>query len=132
MLSRQFARGFSSTSKNAMAKMSLIGTIGSDLEQATTSTGKEYLKYSVAVNGGSKDAPQTSWFKIAVFNPTEIKYMNQYLGKGAKVYLEADVSNNSYEKADGTRATSLMLFQTNLETIKFPKRDIDEAESATA
>lgn len=102
--------------------MTLIGTIGSDLSKQTTSTGKEYLKYSIAVNSKSKGVESVSWFNIACFAPHQIEFMNDNLGKGSKIYLEAEARNTSYEKTDGSKATSLMLFQTNFEVIRYPKK----------
>ncbi|QPG76548.1 hypothetical protein FOA43_003937 [Brettanomyces nanus] len=127
---RQSVRAFSTTAVPRMARMSLIGTIGSDLEKRTTSTGKEFIKYSVAVNSKNKTDQITSWFNVACFIPPQINFMTTYLGKGAKVYLDADVSNTSYEKTDGSKSTSLMLFQTNVEVIRFPKKPEESTESA--
>ncbi|VEU19790.1 DEKNAAC100472 [Brettanomyces naardenensis] len=127
---RQSARAFSTTAAPRLARMSLIGTIGSDLEKRTTSTGKDFIKYSVAVNSKNKNEQLTSWFNVACFAPAQINFMTTYLGKGAKVYVEADVSNTPYEKTDGSKSTSLMLFQTNVEVIRFPKKEEGEGESA--
>ncbi|ODV98101.1 hypothetical protein PACTADRAFT_47922 [Pachysolen tannophilus NRRL Y-2460] len=110
--------------------MTMIGTIGTDLVEQTTSTGKNYLKYSIAINGKTKGVQTTSWFNIAVFSPTQVEFMQKYLGKGAKVYVEADASNTSFEKEDGSKSYSLMLFQNNIEAIKFPKAKEEETQTA--
>ena len=127
---RQSVRAFSTSAVSKMARMSLIGTIGTDLEKKTTSSGKEFIRYSVAVNSKSKD-DETSWYNVACFYPAQINFMTTYLGKGAKIFLEADASNTSYEKQDGSRARSLMLFQTSVEAIKFPKRSEEDGEAPT-
>lgn len=103
--------------------MTLIGTIGTDLQKQTTSTGKEFLRYAIAVNSKSKSGEQVSWFNIACFTPHQIDFMEKNLGKGAKIYLEADAKNSAFEKEDGTKSFSLMLFQSNFEVIKYPKKD---------
>ncbi|GMG19195.1 unnamed protein product [Ambrosiozyma monospora] len=120
---RTSIRKFSTSFKPQLAKMQLIGVIGSDLTKQTTSAGKDFIRYSVAVNNKVKGEEITSWYNVACFNENQIKFMTEYLGKGAKVFVEADVSNTPYEKADGTKALSLMLFQTNFETIRFPKSE---------
>ncbi|GME68859.1 hypothetical protein B5S31_g304 [[Candida] boidinii] len=129
---RQSIRSFSSTARTNMAKMQLIGTIGSDLTKQTTSSGKPFLKYSIAVNSKSKGEQVASWYNIAVFNEGQINYMESYLGKGAKIFVEADVQNSSYEKQDGSRGYSLMLFQNSFETLRYPKREGEEGEEANA
>ncbi len=125
---RQSVRAFSTSAVSKMARMSLIGTIGTDLEKKTTSSGKEFVRYSIAVNPRSKD-DETSWYNVACFVPFQINFLTTYLGKGAKVYIEADASNTSYEKQDGSRARSLMLFQTSIEAIRFPKKP-EEGDTA--
>ncbi|GMM29580.1 Rim1 protein [Martiniozyma asiatica (nom. inval.)] len=117
------ARQFSSTARRSLAKISLIGTIGSDIQKATTSSGKEYLKYSLAVNSKSKSNESTSWFNIACFAPAQVSFMETHLGKGAKVYVEGDATNTSYTKQDGSKAYSFMIFQNNVEILKFPKKE---------
>lgn len=102
--------------------MTLIGTIGTDLQKQTTSTGKQYLKYAIAVNSKTKAGESVSWFNIACFAPNQIDFMEKNLAKGSKIYLEAEAKNTSYEKEDGTKAFSLMLFQSNFEVIKYPKK----------
>lgn len=119
---KQSIRSFSTTFKPKFAKMTLIGTIGTELQKQTTSTGKEYLKYAIAVNSKTKAGESVSWFNIACFLPTQIQFMEKNLAKGSKIYLEAEAKNTSYEKEDGSKSFSLMLFQSNFEVIKYPKK----------
>ncbi|AOA63298.1 Single-stranded DNA-binding protein [Komagataella phaffii CBS 7435] len=114
-------RSFHVTAAAKLAKMSIIGTIGTDLVPQETSNGKKFVKYSVAVNNKNKNGEQvTSWFNVAVFNDKQIDYMTKYLGKGVKVYVEADATNTPYEK-EGIKTYSFMLFQNNIEALKYPK-----------
>lgn len=122
------ARAFSTTPARKLAKMTLIGTIGSELSSMTTSSDKNYLRYSIAVNGKRSGVETTSWFNIAVFNQGQIDFMEKYLGKGAKVYIEADASNSAFEREDGSKSYNLMLFQNNIEVIRFPKKETAEEE----
>lgn len=122
---RQSVRSFHVSSAAQLAKMSLIGTIGSDISKATTSSGKEYIKYSLAVNQKSKGVDTVSWFNIACFAPAQVSFMAERLGKGAKVYVEGDASNSAYEKEDGSKAYSFMIFQNSIEVLKYPKSKED-------
>ncbi|KAG7817628.1 hypothetical protein KL942_003143 [Ogataea angusta] len=117
------ARTFSSTARAQLAKINLIGTIGSDVTKATTSTGKEYVRYSLAVDSRSKNNDSTSWFNIACFNENQANFMSERLGKGARVYVEADVSNSLVEREDGSKYISWVLFQNTVEVLRFPKRE---------
>lgn len=116
-----FTRAFHTTRKASLAKMSLIGTIGSDVARATTASGKEYVKYSLAVNQKQKGQDTVSWFNIACFAPAQVAFMAEKLGKGAKVYVEGDATNSAYEKEDGSKAYSFMVFQNSIEVLKYPK-----------
>lgn len=108
-------RSFSSTPSRAnLAKFTGIGRIGTDLATQESSNGKTYLRYPLAVTG-PKD--NTSWYNIVVFDDTAIKYMTNYLKKGNRVYVEADMSLQDYEAKDGeesVKRTSLNLVQRKL------------------
>jgi hypothetical protein len=60
-------RAFSSTSPNALAKMTLIGRLTDAPEAIGTSTGREILKYSVATSTGRGDAKTSSFFRVTSF-----------------------------------------------------------------
>lgn len=119
-------RSFSTTPARNLAKISIIGTIGSDLEKRATSAGNPFIRYSVAVNKTVKGEKLTSWFNVACFTPSTIDFMTTYLGKGARVFVEADVTVSPYEREDGSKATSWMLLQNNLEVLNYPKKEEEE------
>lgn len=96
---RQFS---STTAKFDLARVSLIGRIGQDLEPQESASNVQYLRYSLAVHTKPNE---TSWFNIVTFNPNEIEYMQTYLYKGARVYVEADASMPEFE---GSRKLQLV------------------------
>lgn len=119
VLSRSSLRAFSTSNAAAnVAKMTLVGRIGSELEPLTSKAGKPYLKYSLAVRTG-KD--QTSWFNVSALDPRTIEFMTQYVEKGSLVYVEADASMNQYE-VEGQNRTSLNLVQQTISPLIWPKR----------
>ena len=61
-------RAFSSTRASQLARMTLVGRIGTDPELAETSTGS-VVKYVVGTSYGPKENRKTSWFRIASFAP---------------------------------------------------------------
>lgn len=74
------ARSFSSAAvRRDVAKLTLVGRVGTDITELSSQAGRRYLKYALAVNT-SKD--HTSWFNVAVFDENAINFMTNYVQKG--------------------------------------------------
>jgi Single-strand binding protein family len=65
--SSAFTRTFASTRPSQLARLTLVGRLGTDPEVTTTSSGGEVIKYVVGTSYGPKDNRQTSWFRVASF-----------------------------------------------------------------
>lgn len=112
-----FQRGFHATSRKLdLSKMTIVGRIGSELTEYTSQNNNRYLKYSIA-SQPRKDG-QTNWFNLTVFNDSQINFLTQYVRKGALVYVEADASNYTFEREDGSRGTVLNLVQRDIDLLK--------------
>lgn len=61
------ARAFAATQRTPLARMSLIGRLGTDPELVNTSQGRELVRYVVASDSGPADNRQTNWFRVAAF-----------------------------------------------------------------
>ncbi|SCW03143.1 LAFE_0G03906g1_1 [Lachancea fermentati] len=108
---RQQVRAFHASSKRMnFSKMTIVGRIGSDFTEYTSSNNNKYLKYSIA-SQPRRDGP-TNWFNITVFSDPQMNFLTQYVRKGALVYVEADAANYSFEREDGSKGTSLSLVQS--------------------
>ncbi|PGH18278.1 hypothetical protein AJ79_00617 [Helicocarpus griseus UAMH5409] len=113
------ARNFSTTRANALARMSLIGNLGSQPELRATSSGRELVTYSLASNSGPRDNEQTSWWRITSFvpeGPSRDHLLN--LPKGTMLYVEGDCTMRSYEDAEGKKNTALSITQRNYQVLK--------------
>lgn len=60
------ARTFTSTRPSQLARMTLVGRLGTDPEMQETSKG-HVIKYVVGTSYGPKENRQTSWFRVASF-----------------------------------------------------------------
>ncbi|ODQ78178.1 hypothetical protein BABINDRAFT_162850 [Babjeviella inositovora NRRL Y-12698] len=107
---------------SSVATMTLIGRI-TQPQTATTQAGKEFLSYSVAVQP-KRDGP-TSWFEVGVFSENQIKFINDYVNKGSLVQVTCDASRSVYEREDGSKASSLRLFQKEINVLVF--KNVEEA-----
>lgn len=102
-------RCFSSTpARGDVAKLTLVGRVGTEITELSSQAGRRYLKYALAVNT-SKD--HTSWFNVAVFDENAINFMTNHVQKGNTVYVEANASIQQYESAEGKRMSSINLVQ---------------------
>lgn len=120
-----FQRGFHATSRKLdLSKMTIVGRIGSELTEYTSQNNNRYLKYSVASQ--PRREGQTNWFNLTVFNDAQINFLTQYVRKGALVYVEADASNYTFEREDGSRGTILNLVQRDFNLLKNGKAEVTE------
>lgn len=78
---RQQVRAFHASSKRMnFSKMTIVGRIGSDFTEYTSSNNNKYLKYSIA-SQPRRDGP-TNWFNITVFSDPQMNFLTQYVRKG--------------------------------------------------
>jgi hypothetical protein len=75
-------RGFSTTQPSHLARMTLVGRLGTDPEVQQSSNGGSFVRYSVGTSYGSKDNRQTSWFRVAAFPPEGSAQMDYVMGLG--------------------------------------------------
>lgn len=113
-------RAFSATSRaQDFSKMTIVGRIGSEYQEFTSSNNTNYLRYSIA-SQPRRDGP-TNWYNVTVFNPSQINFLTQYVRKGALVYVEADASNYTFEREDGSKGYSLSLVQKDINLLRNTK-----------
>lgn len=86
-----------------MNRILLIGRLGKDPEIRTTTTGKNYATFSLAVNKRikSSDGSQDSdWFNVKVWGQ-KAEYVNNYLTKGRLVSVEGRMESRKYTDQQG-------------------------------
>lgn len=86
-----------------MNKAILIGRLAADPEINTTSGGKKYARYRLAVDRQTKaDGKQTTDFIPCVTWDKGADFAERYLSKGMKIAVEGRIQTGSYEK-DGVK-----------------------------
>ncbi|KZF19153.1 nucleic acid-binding protein [Xylona heveae TC161] len=116
----RLARAFSTTPRNQLAKMTLIGRLAADPELTATSSGQEMVRYAIGTSYGPKDNRQTSWFRIASFDDGPRRDYLLSLQKGTLLYLEGDATMRTYEDSEGKSRSSLNIVQRSIEVLKRP------------
>ena len=81
-----------------MNKYMAIGRLTKDPELRETTTGKQVVRFGLAVNNGNQDA---TFINCQAWG-TQAETINKYLRKGSAIAIEAEVRTGSYEK-DGKK-----------------------------
>ncbi len=87
-------------------KVVLVGNLGRDPEIRHTNNGKKIASFSVATSDVWKDAngerqEKTEWHRIVVFNPSTADFVERYLKKGSKVYVEGSLQTRKWTDNSG-------------------------------
>lgn len=89
-------------------KVILIGNLGNDPEIRAMQSGDKVCNLSIATSESWKDKTtgerkeNTQWHKVVIFNQGIMTVCENYLKKGAKVYIEGQLETRSWEQ-DGQK-----------------------------
>ena len=87
----------------SLNKVQLIGRLGADPEVKQMVNGKSVARISLATSQSWKDRnsgekkEKTEWHRIVVFNEGLVNIVQQYLKKGAQVYIEGQLSTRKWK-----------------------------------
>src|ERR1700741_5589136 len=105
-------------------KVILVGNLGKDPEIRRTQDGRPIANLSVATSESWRDKAtgerkeKTEWHRVVIFNEGLCKIAEQYLKKGAKVYLEGQLQTRKWTDQSGaekyTTEVVLQGFNSNL------------------
>jgi single-strand DNA-binding protein len=96
----------------SLNKVILIGNLGRDPEVRRLTSGEPVVNLSIATSESWRDKAtgerkeKTEWHRVVIFNENLAKVAEQYLKKGAKVYLEGQLQTRKYTDKDGTEKYS--------------------------
>ena len=87
----------------SLNKVQLIGRLGADPEIKQMVNGKNVARLSVATSQSWKDKStgerkeKTEWHRVVIFNEGLVNVVQQYLKKGANVYIEGQLSTRKWK-----------------------------------
>ena len=93
-------------------KVILVGNLGKDPEIRRTQDGRPIANLSVATSETWRDKntgerkEKTEWHRVVIFNEGLCKVAEQYLKKGAKVYLEGALQTRKWTDQSGVEKYS--------------------------
>ena len=87
----------------SLNKVLLIGRLGADPEIKQMVNGKSVARLSLATSQSWKDKnsgekkEKTEWHRIVVFNEGLVNVVQQYLEKGAQIYVEGQLTTRKWK-----------------------------------
>ena len=99
----------------SLNKVFLIGRLGNDPEIKQMSNGKNVARLSLATSDTWKDKntgekkEKTEWHRIVIFNEGLVNVVQQYLKKGAQVYIEGQIQTTKYTDNSGQEKYSTQI-----------------------
>jgi len=103
----------------------IVGRITNDLEIRRTATSMAVLRFSVAVDSSFKDSNgerKTNFIPIVAFG-RNAETIEKYFSKGRMIALEGSLSQNRYERKDGSKATSIEVVLSGFSFVDSSKKD---------
>jgi len=88
-------------------KVILIGNLGADPEIRRTQDGRPIANLNIATSETWRDRTsgerkeKTEWHRVVIFNEGLCKVAEQYLKKGAKVYIEGQLQTRKWQDQNG-------------------------------
>jgi len=93
-------------------KVILVGNLGADPEVRRLPSGDPVVNMRIATSESWRDKnsgerkERTEWHNVVIFNENLAKVAEQYLKKGAKVYIEGQLQTRQWEDQSGQKRYS--------------------------
>ncbi|MCB8836188.1 single-stranded DNA-binding protein [Aurantimonas sp. VKM B-3413] len=90
-------------------KVILVGNLGADPEIRRLNSGDSVANLRIATSENWRDKQsgerreRTEWHNVVIFNENLVKVAEQFLKKGAKVYIEGQLQTRSWEDQSGQK-----------------------------
>ena len=126
----------------SLNKVQLIGRLGADPDIKQMVNGKSVARLSVATSQSWKDKSsgerkeKTEWHRIVIFNEGLVNIVQQYLKKGANIYVEGQLSTRKWkDEASGQDkySTEVVLqgYNSNLTMLDSRNNKTDDSNLVT-
>ena len=126
---------------SSVNQVHLLGNVGREPEIRHTQSGDPIANLSIATSERWNDRrtgekqERTEWHRVVVFGPLA-KIVEQYVGKGSRIYVQGKLKTRKWQDRDGNDrySTEVVLsgFQAHLVLIDRPKDGGNQAESRPA
>jgi len=112
-------------------RVQIIGYLGADPQEKTTTKGTKFAIFSVAVNrywkGKAGEAnKRTDWFNVEAWGKLG-EICLKILEKGSLVYLEGELRTNRYEKDGEVKFFTKVVVQ-RMQKLNYSEKETEEPE----
>lgn len=116
-------------------KVILLGNIGNDPEVKNLSNDSKLVRFSLATNESYKNksgerVDNTTWHNIVVWNGLA-GFVEKYLQKGDKIYLEGKIVNRTWDKDDGTKGYASEVIANSINALSFNKNETSDKSNSS-
>ena len=104
-------------------KVILIGNVGKDPEIRRTQSGGAFANLRIATSESWRDKAtgerkdKTEWHSVVVFNENICKFVEQYVRKGAKLYIEGQLQTRKWQDQAGAERYSTEVVLQNFNSV---------------
>ena len=126
----------------SLNKVQLIGRLGADPEIKQMVNGKNVARLSIATSQSWKDKnsgerkEKTEWHRVVIFNEGLVNVVQQYLKKGANVYVEGQLTTRKWKDESSGQdkySTEIVLqgYNSSLTMLDGKNRSENQSENNT-
>ena len=103
-------------------KVELLGRVGTDPEMKYTQGGTAVVQLRLATERRRQDGEvEADWHNVVVWDKTA-EAVNQYVGKGDRIYVAGRLVQNTWEGDDGQRRYRTEIHASEVVFLRLPQR----------
>lgn len=108
----------------SLNRIVIVGRLTRDPELRTTSTGKDVVEFSIAVNKRIKPAEgaDADFFRVKAWGQTA-SYVGEYIGRGRLVSVDGRLESRKYTDKDGNNREIVEIVAENVNALDRPRED---------
>ena len=115
----------------SLNRITLVGRLTRDPELRTTSTGKDVVEFSIAVNKRIKPAEgaDADFFRVKAWGQTA-SYVGEYIGRGRLVSVDGRLESRKYTDKDGNAREIVEIVAENVNALDRPREDAEPRQES--
>jgi single-strand DNA-binding protein len=115
----------------SLNRIVIVGRLTRDPELRTTSTGKDVVEFSIAVNKRIKPAEgaDADFFRVKAWGQTA-SYVGEYIGRGRLVSVDGRLESRKYTDKDGNNREIVEIVADNVNALDRPKEDAEPRQES--
>lgn len=112
-------------------RITICGRLTRDPELRTTSTGKDVVEFSIAVNKRIKpaDGADADFFRVKAWGQTA-SYVGEYIGRGRLVSVDGRLESRKYTDKDGNSREIVEIVADNVNALDRPREDAEPRQES--